>query len=53
MEERLDKILEQLIAQTEKATETIIQKGFFAKDDIEAICIVLSMAYGRFVNGNK
>ena len=48
MSERLDEILKKLVDLAEAQTNFAIERQTFSKDLAEAVCIVLSMAYGRW-----
>lgn len=48
---KLDEALTDLTEMTLDAIKEAKEKKHFSKDFIEAACIVLSMAYGRFGDG--
>ena len=53
MQERLDKILTQLVDLVETHTQEAVDTNMFSKDLAEAMCIVLSLSYGRWGSGSK
>ena len=46
--EKIDKILNNLLASAYDESLKINQKGYFSKDSVEAIGIVISLAYNRW-----
>jgi len=50
---KLDKALTDLTEMTIEMIEHAKAKGTYNKDFVEAVCIVMSMYYGRFGEGEK
>ena len=53
MLDKVDEILESLVNLTQNEVKKVNEKGFFSKDFVEACGIVVSLAYGRWGNGDK
>jgi len=50
MQNKLDNALDELIEMAIDAIADVKKTGRFSKDFAEAVCIVLSMAYGRYTD---
>lgn len=53
MQDKVDKILENLIDMAYEESNKVMQKGYFSKDFVEACGIVISLAYGRWGKNDK
>lgn len=53
MIEKLDKALMELTEMAIEEIEIAKERDYFSKDFAEAVCIIFTMAYNRWGNGNK
>lgn len=53
MIDKVDKMLENLVALASNEAEKAVNRGYFSKDLAEACGVIISLAYGRWGNNDK